>query len=542
MEKIQGRIVGIFAVLSLLACAVILRIFTLSQGTQLAQTARENGTYTLTASNTRGTFYDCNMLPLTDTDTSYQAAVTPVPEAAAAILDAVDSSQKDIVSERIQSGKPFLQEVGSDNLTAKGLRVFEIKRRYSKNQLCPHLIGYTDASGHGVSGLEKAYDGWLSEAEGSLKLSYAVSALGQPLAGEDPEITDTRSNSVQGVQLTIDSRIQEIAEEAAQKYLTQGAVVVMEVPNGKIRASVSVPNFSPTDLEDALTDQMEPMINRALCSYNVGSIFKPVTAAAALERGVSPDQTYECTGSVDVGGVIFHCNNLDGHGVLDMEQALAYSCNCYFIQLAEDIGAEALWNMADRMSFGRSLTLCDGLTVDGGAFPTLDSLAAPAALANLAFGQGELMASPVQMAAVFCAIAADGQMPQPTLVEGMVGADGQLISEQHLYQSTTVMTPQIAATLRSLLDAPLEYGTAVPAAPDNIAAGGKTATAETGIVRDGKNINQTWFAGFFPYNEPKYAVVVFAEASPSGSRTSSPVFKEIAEKITELQIKDEPLQ
>ncbi len=539
MEKIQGRIVALFAVLSLLACAVILRVFTLSQGTAFARAARENGTDTLTVSTTRGTFYDCNMQPITGTETIYLSAVTPVPEAAAAILNAVDSSQKELVSERIRSGKPFLQEVSSKGLSAKGLQVFEVKRRYSKNQLCPHLIGYTDASGHGVSGLEKLYDTWLSEAEGSLKLSYTVSALGQPLAGESPEITDTRSNSVQGIRLTIDSRIQQIAETAAQNYLTQGAVVVMEVPSGKIRACVSVPGFSPVELEDALTDQMEPMVNRALCSYNVGSVFKPVTAAAALEVGISPGQTYECTGSVDVNGVVFHCNNLDGHGTLDMEQALAHSCNCYFIQLAQDIGAEALWNMADRMGFGRSLTLCDGMAADQGTLPALSSLTAPAALANLSFGQGELMASPVQMAAVFCAIAADGQMPQPTLVEGLIGTDGKAVSQQQPYQSATVMTPQDAATLRSLLDAPMEYGTAVPAAPDNVAAGGKTATAETGIIRDGKSINQTWFAGFFPYDSPRYAVVVFAEASPSGSKTSSPVFKEIAEQITKLQLSGE---
>ncbi|MCI8497288.1 MAG: penicillin-binding protein 2, partial [Clostridiales bacterium] len=394
---------------------------------------------------------------------------------------------------------------------------------------------YTDASGHGVSGLEKLYDNWLSEAEGSLKLTYAVSALGRPLAGEDPEITDTRLSSIQGVQLTIDSRIQKIAEQAAEKYLTQGAVVVMEVPNGKIRASVSVPDFSPVNLEDALTDPLEPMVNRAFSSYNVGSIFKPVTAAAALELGVSPSQSYECTGSVDVSGVVFHCNNLNGHGVLNMEEALAHSCNCYFIHLAQDIGASALWNMADRMGFGHPLSLCEGLSVDEGVLPTLSALQSPAALANLAFGQGELMASPVQMAAVFCAIAADGQMPRPSVVEGLIDENGRLPDDALPYQSATVMSPQNAAMLRSLLDAPLEYGTAVPAAPENVAAGGKTATAETGIIRDGKSIVQTWFAGFFPYNEPKYVVVVFAEASPSGSRTSSPVFKEIAEKITELQ-------
>ncbi|MCI8497147.1 MAG: penicillin-binding protein 2, partial [Clostridiales bacterium] len=271
MEKIQRRIVALFSVLSLLACAVILRIFTLSQGTQFAEAARENGTYTLTAATTRGTFYDCNGKRMTDTDPVYQAAVTPVPEAATAVLEAVEPSQKEIVSNRIQSGKPFLQQIGSNSLIAKGLNILETTRRYSQNQLCPHLIGYTDASGHGVSGLEKLYDNWLSEAEGSLKLTYAVSALGRPLAGEDPEITDTRSNSIQGVQVTIDSRIQKIAEQAAEKYLTQGAVVVMEVPNGKIRASVSVPDFSPVNLEDALTDPLEPMVNRAFSSYNVGS-------------------------------------------------------------------------------------------------------------------------------------------------------------------------------------------------------------------------------------------------------------------------------
>lgn len=531
MEKIRIKTTAIYFVMALLFCMMILRVFNLSKGEELLEAAQQNGSYTLTVATTRGTIFDCNMRPITGWQPGVMAAVTPEPETIAAITNVVGVDKMESIKNRMSSGKPLIVQLPQPITGVEGIDCFYVSPRYRDDQILPHILGYVDESGTGVTGIEKSYNDWLSKNKGHIQVRYAVNALGRPLAGVAPAIDDTSYKSNQGVVLTIDSKIQKIAEEAASIYLEEGAVVIAELDSGKIRACASNPVFSPNDLAAAMQSKDSPFVNRALSAYNVGSIFKIVTAAAALEAGISPEYEYECTGSVNVGGVVFNCNNKSGHGKLKMEGALAHSCNTYFVSLAQKTGAKPLHDMAEKMGFANSIELCDGITAASGTFPTMDTLASPAALANLSFGQGELMATPVQMTRVMSAVANDGLIPSLSLVEGLTDEKGEMFMTSEGFDPIRIMSSKTSKTLQSMLTSPLIYGTAKAAQPRFVTAAGKTATAETGIIRDGKQICQTWFMGYFPAENPKYVVVALAENSRNGAKTTSPTFQYIANQM-----------
>ena len=136
----------------------------------------------------------------------------------------------------------------------------------------------------------------------------------------------------------------------------------------------SAPGFDPRNVAQSMDDPDSPLVNRAFGAYAVGSTFKLLVAAAALEQGVSPEQTYICNGWMDVNGQIFKCNQLAGHGEMDMEQAIAHSCNCYFIQLAQQVGAQDLRDMAVRFGFSKADLLADTLQTARGIVPDAEQL------------------------------------------------------------------------------------------------------------------------------------------------------------------------
>ncbi len=120
--------------------------------------------------------------------------------------------------------------------------------------------------------------------------------------------------------------------------MEKGAVVVMEPSTGQILSMVSLPDYQPNTVAESLSDENSPLINRALCNYNCGSVFKIVSAAAALEAGVDTDFSYTCMGSYTIEDLPFHCHNRLGHGSLDMLQAFGKSCNPYFVNLMTQTG------------------------------------------------------------------------------------------------------------------------------------------------------------------------------------------------------------
>lgn len=332
------------------------------------------------------------------------------------------------------------------------------------------------------------------------KLNFATDALGRVLSGD----TMTRQTHTTGapatMRTTLDLDIQKTVEQVAGR-MEKGAVVVLDVPSGEVRALYSAPT------ED---------YNRALSAYAVGSIFKLIVAAAALEANLQP--TYTCKGKIKVGDTVYRCQNRQVHGRQTLEQALAHSCNCYFVQLAQRLGAGQLRKTAEAFGFGTPVRLYKDFQSAAGQLPSLSVLASPGQLALLGFGQGKLTDTPLHFARCVAAIAGGGVYRAPDLTGKATAA------------ARRVMQPGNAKTLLAYMRTVVEEGTGAAADYQNRSAG-KTATAQSGIYRQGREVLITYFAGVYPYNDPRYAVVVMTEDGTSGAADGCPVFRRLVSRL-----------
>ena len=361
----------------------------------------------------------------------------------------------------------------------------------------------------------------------------AVTAQGRLRAGETPQLTRQDSSAV-GVQLTISRPVQRAAEAVAADTMTSGCILVLDTATAAVRASISVPGYDPDDLAASLDAPDSPFLNRALESYAVGSVFKPVLAAAALEQGILPE--CECTGAVVVDGQIFRCAGGVPHGTVDMTAALEKSCNGYFIRLGQQLGAESLLDAAKDFGFGCSLPLAEGLAAEAGQLPAPQELAQSGQLANFSFGQGRLLASPVQIAAMMNAIASGGVYRTPFFLECTVDeTDGTPLETLAHPQSRRVMSAENAALLRKMLCQVVEEGTAQDAAELEGGAGGKTGTAQTGqFDADGTERKNLWFAGFYPAEKPRWTVIVLQDGQTETAYSSAAIFARLCAMLRTL--------
>ncbi len=479
---------GVYAFLGFLAVAylTILRVYAISSGSALAETAQRQSTYQLEIATTRGTFYDCAMRPFTGEEKEYIAAIAPVTEAAASLTKILSSSGMTEIYPMLTKGTPFALSLPEFCNSSEGIDVFQVEKRYQDNQTGACVLGYLNGDGHGAAGLERAFDGYLSEDAGEISVSYKVDATGRVLLGEGRRIDDTCYKKQRGVILTLDKQIQKKAEELAEKYLKKGAVVVLEVPSGAIRAMVSVPTFSPNDVAASLSSEDSPMMNRALSAYNVGSVFKLVSAAAALESGCSPEETYVCEGGISVTGNLFRCFGGIPHGEVDMEEAIAQSCNAYFIHLMQSVPQEDFLKMAQSLGFGKSISLAPEYGSAAGTLPDESELQNARALANFSFGQGSLTATPLQIAGMVCAVASGGKYNEPYLVDGFVDSSGNVVYRRQVQEGTRVFSEKTAELLQQFMKASVDYGTGKSGKPAIGSAGAKTGTAQTGIFQEGE--------------------------------------------------------
>lgn len=527
----QKRLSIMFFFITLIAFCVMAHTLMVAVTPQYVEAASSQSVYNLTVCTTRGRIYDCKLRSLAGGRLQYRAVIAPSRDTTVNLTGILSPEKINEIQDKLTGTYPFVCNVDDAAADGRGAIVYPAQKRYAANCVAVHTVGYLGSDGHGASGIERAYDQYLHSASGELSVRFAVDATGAGLKGIEPEVTDTTENSLAGVVLTIDADIQRIAENAAEKYMEKGAIIVMESDTGKIRASVSVPDFEQYDIASALEEEDSPLVNRAISSYDLGSVFKLVVAAAALECGVEADNVYCCTGCVQIGENEFHCANRNGHGELNMEQAFAKSCNTYFIELARTIGGQSILSYARRLGFGRSIALADGYLTAAGCLPDEESLRLPAALANFSFGQGELMATPTHVAVMTAAVTNGGLYIQPTVVEGLVDSDVKYILVKEKDGGARIMSHKTAALIMSFMSAAAEYGTASAGASDYVTCAAKTGTAETGMYEDGRRVMQAWYTGYFPADDPQYVVTVLVEDGESGGSSAGPVFRFIADSL-----------
>ncbi len=479
----------------------------------------------------RGTIYDCNLNPVTNADTDIYVAAKPSNEAIAILKGVLNPDVFESIKDRLSKGKPVAVKFGTAVENTENIKSFYVPKRYGDDAFACHIIGYLGADGTGVSGIEKSFDSFLSAEIKTARIRFSADANGRTMLGEEISVEDNEIPK-NGVVLTIDKDIQKITEIALDRSGAEcAAAVVMEIKSGAVRACVSRPAFDRNRLAEALNDKNSPLINRAFLAFNVGSVFKPVVAAAALENGVAADFEYNCTGNVTYNGVTFNCHKRSGHGYLDMQGALANSCNTYFIALANKTGADSIIETAKRFGFGKQITLAEGMKSAKGYLPSEGDIDSKASLANLSFGQGQLLATPLQICSMTATLANNGICVYPYLVEGETDSSGNFIRIKHYREKTRVISENTAKLLKKFLRSVVTDGSGKNAASEYVLTAGKTATAQTGRIENGNEIYNSWFLGYFPADNPEYAVVIMREKGEGGSTDCAPVFRMIAETV-----------
>ncbi len=527
MNNFYKRIILAYALAVIMLFICVLRVTAIAIEPKYAKAAQSESLRTVTLNFSRGTIFDCNMTRITNQKNVIYAVIFGLPTAIAELSNHFSAAKTEEILAEIRA-KGFAVRVVDKKITANGIYCFSGFSHADDSLIAKHTIGYLDSSGKGACGLEAAFDSLLSGGENTI--TFSLNGQGGMLVGEQPQVNYNYLKEFSGVKITLNTKIQQIAEQAAMSINT-GALIITEVGTGKIRAMVSRPDFKLSNLQAALENTEKPLLNRTLYTYNIGSVFKPFVAAAGYERGLA--YTTTCVGNTLVDGLRFTCHKVSGHGSVDITNALKFSCNCFFYEYIQKLGAQDVLTIAQKAGFNGSVYLAQGLSAKAGSLGNTETLKnSNRALANFTIGQGELLLSPLAITNFYMAVANGGEYRAPSLVEGIV-ENGKLTKTESLSAAIRVLSENTANALKNNLSKVLlEGGTGQAAAPTLTTAAGKTGTAQTGIVKNGKKVTNSWFCGFFPLEEPRYAVTILWENSAGGV---SSVFAEIADNITKYE-------
>ena len=533
-NAIQKRVAILFTAVLFALSGVMARLYRLSSS-NLKEAANEQSGLTVTVARVRGTVYDRKGQKLTNDTVRYAAAIVPTPQTLSTLSDTLPAEEYEALRERLRDGRPTVTVTDTPLAPADGITVFTVPHRYGEDTVAAHLVGYLGDDGiHGASGIEKAFDTQLDGASGSIKVTYRTDGQGRVMLGEGVTVENTLQNATAGVALTIDREIQRTVESRVAPLLPRGAAVVLDPYSGDILALASFPDFEPSALADYLDDEDGPLYNRAIASYNCGSVFKIVSAVTALECGVAPTQTYRCNGRIRVGANVIKCHHVLGHGTLDLKGGFVQSCNPYFIQLIKQAGGAALYRMAVAFGFNTALTLAPNYRTAAAVFPEPAELLSPTALANVSFGQGKLTATPVHVAQMTAAVVNDGVVRPARLCYGTVTVNGETVPASSS-PPMTVFSPTVAAQIREMMVAVIDDTVGEAARPQTGGAGGKSGTAETGwLTENGETMVQSWFTGFYPAEDPRYVITVVSEDAKTSDRPAAPAFRAICDALARL--------
>jgi penicillin-binding protein A len=383
---------------------------------------------------------------------------------------------------------------------------YKFQREYSDGELYAHVTGFY--SFYGASGgLEQAENSFLSGS--SDKLFYRrVSDL---FTGRRPQGAT--------LETTLDPAVQRAASDAMTRI--RGAAVALDPKTGAILAMVSHPTFDPNsvaghDLDvldanyEALnTDPDKPLVNRGINElYPPGSVFKVVTAAAALSTGeYTEDTVVPGPAILELPGTTASLPNMfDGpcgpNDEVTMTEALAISCNTAFASVGMDIGADAIRAQAEKFGFGDTLSIPMRVTPS-----TIPAELNEPQLAQSSIGQFDVRVTPLQMAMVAAGVANEGTVMKPYLVQSVIGSDLSVIETTDEQELSQAVTPDVAAQLTRMMEAVVTDGSGKRAQIDGVAVAGKSGTAQHG---EGRRAH-AWFISFAPADDPQIAVAVIAE-------------------------------
>jgi len=504
----------------------------------------------------RGEIVDRTGLPLTNTGQDFTIVIFPgqvknVQMAATQLAHITGVEPGFFLSQLTIHKQPLKLNMKIDVVTGQKINSLKIpgvvvvaeRARYGYGSLAAHVTGYINSvDNEGVSGIEGMYDDVLRGNQPEYA-TVLVDATDRVIPGLGyKRLRFPGGSGPSNVVLTLDLGIQENVEHLMDQHCIKGAVVVLRPSTGEILAMASRPNFDANHLGDYLTQSTAPLLNRAVSAYQPGSVFKLVTAAAALESGiVQPDDRFYDPGYIEVNNLRFKGWDYDqgGRGQLTFTEALAYSSNPVFIEVGLQLGAEKLLSFAQKFGFGQKSKLNFSGEVAGN-LPTIDTIYS-GELANFAIGQGEFEATPLQVASLIGTIANDGIKVDPYLVSKLTNPEGIVIKNYGASSGTRVLSKKTAKQMQEMMTAVTRFGTGQAAYVEGRGSAGKTGSAETGRRNvAGQGISHAWFAGYGPLEHPQYAIVVLVEDGMSGGDVAAPIFGEILSSIYKNISKNAP--
>ena len=408
----------------------------------------------------------------------------------------------------------------------------DVRRVYLRGAFLTQTLGLVNVDGVGQSGLEQQYETLLrGEAGRSMR---SVDGKARPIYDSGNLYIEPQDGST--VRLTIDATIQEIVEKAMREcYEVNKAqavhAIAMDVYTGAVLAMCSKPDYDPNDPPRDQLDALQSLMRIRLISdsYEPGSTFKILTAAAALDSGVTtPEDGFYCSGKIKVDGDTIKCWG-NPHKAETMAQALQNSCNPVFVELALRMGTERFYQYLHAFGLG-SKTHIDLQGEESGILIPVNSVK-NVDLARIGFGQS-VAVTPVQLLTAACSVINGGRLMRPYLLKEAVSPDGTVLYRTSPKVVSTPISEETSLTMRKLLEDVVAIGGAKNARIPGYRIGGKTGTAQ--VYKDGRivrNVHIGSFLGFAPADDPRIALLVIVDEADTpvdyGGTTAAPFARQI---------------
>lgn len=560
---IRKRVLTLLVLLIFLFGVLVCRIayLTTARSAELTSRGVRQWTREGTVYARRGNILDTNGQTLVMSATAYIVSVEPgkvqdVQAFARAISPILGLSEEKVAEKASQRGKSSVtlkrqvsretadqlrqlkQSKDAETAAAASALLFDedVRRVYLRGVFLTQTLGLVNVDGVGQSGLEQQYETLLrGEAGRSMR---SVDGKARPIYDSGNLYIEPQDGST--IRLTIDATIQEIVEKAMREcYEVNKAqavhALVMDVYTGAVLAMCSKPDYDPNDPPREQLDALQSLMRIRLISdsYEPGSTFKILTAAAALDSGVTtPEDGFYCSGKIKVDGDTIKCWG-SPHKAETMAQALQNSCNPVFVELALRMGAQRFYQYLHAFGLG-SKTNIDLQGEESGILIPVNSVK-NVDLARIGFGQS-VAVTPIQMLTAACSVLNGGRLMRPYLLKEAVSPDGTVLYRTSPKVVSTPISEETSLTMRKLLEDVVAVGGAKNARIPGYRIGGKTGTAQ--VYKDGRivrNVHIGSFLGFAPADDPRIALLVIVDEADTpvdyGGTTAAPFARQILEDV-----------
>jgi len=461
-----------------------------------------------------------------------------------------------------------LEKIETNKYNLEGIFIAEDHLRiYPYKEVFSHLLGYISKPNQkelslpfiskmpnldiGKEGLEKSFNPLLVGKAGQREIE--VNSTGRVIR----EISKVDSIQGKELHLSLDSRIQEYAVNLLQSYRA-GSINVINIKNGEILCMASTPTYDPNKIikkpnkeywDSILSNSLSPLTNRSLQGlYSPGSTFKMIVAIAALKYGViSSKSTHSCSGKIEFGDRLYHCWKTNGHGKMDVTNAITQSCDVFFYEISKKLGIDKIAKVAEDFGLGQIFDISMP-NQKKGIIPSKkwkkttlgESWYAGETLIS-GIGQGFVLTSPFQLAVMTSIIASDGKIVEPTILK----------SKNINFKTNSKYSEEIKIIKKAMFNVVNENkGTAFKSRLEDVKFAGKTGTSQVRSIslaeresdefrkkeQEWKNRDHALFVGYIPYDDPQYAISVIIEHGGSGASTAAPIAKQVFNYIQKLNL------